>query len=274
MNTAILKKGVDLAVAKAPELLSATAIVGVGATGFLSARAGVKSQEAIADAEVAKMEALGLREIPDLDAKEKFLATWKVWAPPVAAGVTTIGCIIGSNRVAMGRLAAVTAYGLLIEQSYDDIKAAIIEKLGPEAYDEIKNGVAQHKIERLEENGPQPAFCSNGVTDIPDDMQIENGNVLFLDPVSGRYFWSNMAEMLEVKDRVNTWIMAGEFVCMNDLYYEYKLKPTSIGNDIGFSMITTGLLDYDFSTAEGPNHTPCYVMNWTPTQRYRDYYGG
>lgn len=275
MNTAILKKGVDLAIAKAPELLSATAVVGVGATGFLSARAGVKSQEAIADAEVAKMEALGLKEIPDLDAKEKFLATWKVWAPPVAAGVTTIGCIIGSNRVAMGRLAAVTAYGLLIEQSYDDIKAAIIEKLGPEAYDEVKNGIAQQRVDRFEESGPNPAYVGDDITTSWDENQIEGGNVLFFDPITQRFFWSDMGHMLDVKERVNTWLNAGEFVSMNDVYCEIPLKPSKIfGDKWGFSLLTTGYMDYDFGLAVGPNHIPCHVLNWEPNDRYHQYYGG
>ena len=269
----IVKKTVDLVVAKSPEILSGSAIVGVGATAILSARAGVRSQEAIADAEVAKMDALGLKEIPELDVREKLAATWRIWAPPAVACLATAGCIIGSNRVsnaraaqAMQKLAAATAYGLLMEQSYDDIKAAVIEKVGPEAYEEVKNGIAERKVERHVQNG---GFTDTTVPDYAVDEYT-----LFFDPVTQREFWARKSDMLSIITKHNERIREGEFVPINDIYEDIQLSPSSKGEEWGFSLVTTGYIDYEFGWSETPSGRPCCVLTWTPDHKYRYYYGG
>lgn len=262
MNRDLIKKAGAFIVAKSPEILAGTAVLGVGATGVLSARAGVRHQEAVADAEVAKMEALGLSEIPELTLKEKALAVWRIWAPPVAVGLATCGCIIGSNRVSAGRLAVVTASGLLIEQSYDDLKAAVIEKLGVDAYDEVKDEVSARKIERMGEVDESAIFGDPNPLD-----------VLFLDSVSGRYFYCSKDKMQDIEHDLNKWLLHGEFISLNDFYASIPLPSVSIGEDLGWDINSTGLVDFEYGTAEGPNHTPCYVLNYTPTSRYRHYYG-
>lgn len=229
MKTDILKKGLDLAVAKAPELLSATAIVGVGATGFLSARAGVKHQEAIADAEVAKMEALGLKEIPDLDPKEKFLATWKVWAPPVAVGATTIGCIVASNRVSASRfaeLSAMYAGSLMSEKIADEFKEAVINRFGPDGYDAVNSDITQKHVDEMDVSG----------------FESET----YIDRTTGQKIPLTWDEIHAVQDDVNQDLsVAGYFVTWNRILTLLGEETVLPGEENGLDANLDGWLTFE-----------------------------
>lgn len=116
-----------LTATKKSVVLSVIAGIGVVATGFLSAR--------------------GVRKAADKETrKEKVIA----YAPAVAVGAATIGCIAGSTYISTEEIAMVTATCAAIGQRFADYKKSVEEVATDEERKQIDISFYEKEIERLE----------------------------------------------------------------------------------------------------------------------------
>lgn len=267
MNTDIFRKAVDAVSPHVPAILTAFGCTGVVGTAVLTARAVPKHQEAIAQAEVAKADAEQSQELIPLTLQEKAKAVWKIWVPPVACGAATCASIIGSSTVSAKRLVAANAAvagGYLIEQSREELKDAIIEKFGPEAYDELRNHQAEKKFEgySIGENPPADVIVGNVV---PWATNLTGREVIYR-PES---------DILDIERDIAHWVDSGDFVAINDILEAlgFSKLEAELGERNGYDKNITGIFRFDRGSCIRDG-VPCHLIILEPIPQRRYWYGG
>ncbi|UNI72529.1 MAG: hypothetical protein [Chaetfec virus UA24_144] len=194
-----------------PEIMTGVAVIGVVSTAILAGEATTKAQRLIEAAEA---------ETP----KEKVQVAWKCYIPTVVVGCTTIGCIIGATSVNLKRNAALSAAYSLSETFAHEYKQKVIDHLGEEKEQEIRDEINK---DRIAKNPPSESVI----------MSLnESDKVLCRDAISGRYFHSTMEELKKIQNDLNARIMKDMFVSLNDFYYELGIPGIKFGDTLGWSV--------------------------------------
>lgn len=225
-----------------PYVLTTSALVGVGLTGFFAARGGMKAQR-ILDTEDGN----------DLPFKVRAELTWKCYIPALSVAAVTGMSIIGLHGVLGRRIASVTAATAVAESQLGRLKRVVKETVSPQQREEIQNAVAR------------PIAETQIAPPVADDLA--EGTQLCFEAYSGRYFIASMEDIRAAINTLNAQINNSLYGSINDLYDLLGLERTRYGDDVGwnsdhlvepcFSADLTGdgrpyiVLDYE----KGPVHT-------------------
>ncbi len=225
-----------------PYILTTSALVGVGLTGFFAARGGMKAQR-ILDTEDGN----------DLPFKVRAELTWKCYIPALSVAAVTGVSIIGLHGVLGRRIASVTAATAVAESQLGRLKQVIKETVSTQQREEIQNAVAR------------PIAETQIAPPVAEDLA--EGTQLCFEAYSGRYFIASMEDIRAAVNTLNAQINNSLYGSINDLYDLLGLERTRYGDDVGwnsdhlvepsFSADLTGdgrpyiVLDYE----KGPVHT-------------------
>lgn len=188
-------------------VLTITGVLGVGATSWLAVKCSRK-----ADTKTTK--------------KEKIFA----YAPAIACGVGTVGCIVGSHTLSRKEIAALTATCTYLTANRDRIEKKIKERLGDEAYEDVKTEVAKEELQETKKIEEKPKQKSTGQT----IEETGYGNDLFLDLYLGRKFRSSLERVEWAIKQLNNDFHNGNWVCMNDWYDYLGIAPSRAGDQFGW----------------------------------------
>lgn len=161
------------------------------------------------------------------------------YIPTVAATALSIACGFKSNDISKKKTAALTTLLNLSESMAKDYRSKVIETIGEKKEQEIRDEVAKERAER--QNNQLAAMTTAN----------HEGESLFFDAYSGRYFWSTHEKIMKAFNDVNYKILGSYYASLND-YYEAlnnpKLTPNNMGDEVGWGSptrvepyITTGL---------------------------------
>lgn len=161
------------------------------------------------------------------------------YVPTVAATALSIACGFKSNDISKKRTAALTTLLNLSENMAKDYRSKVIETIGEKKEREIRDEVAKERAER--QNNQLAAMTK----------ESHDGESLFFDAYSGRYFWSTYERIMKAFNDVNYKILGSYYASLND-YYEAldnpKLTPNNMGDEVGWGSptkvepyITTGM---------------------------------
>jgi hypothetical protein len=171
-------------------ILSLIACVGVGVTAFLSAKAMPKAEKAISDFKDDNSE-------KELTFFGKVKVAGRHFIAPIISGAATIGCILGAQKVNNETIIAMTGAAGVAAKKYDDYRKANIKVNGKEAHDRV-----------MEELAVQHAKESNIVSESLFEMTSLNSKLskeefLFFDDITGQYFTSSLAQVLDAINALN-----------------------------------------------------------------------
>lgn len=250
------KKGLILtgnAISKqSPIILAGTAMIGVAATGYLAYKAGLQVEEVIRHAEEEKGDTLTKQEAAQ--------ATWRLWIPPVASGVLTIGAIVASTAISEKRRAALAGLYAMSEASLKEYQEKTKEVVGPKKEQEIRDGVNADHVK-----DPPPW-----------DVELPAGKVWIKDKLTNRYFFDDVQSVRAAANHINESIFSGE-MCMslNDFYDildNPQLPPCELGSYVGWSISHT--CELYFTSALTSDMRPVLVLDWAangdPRTDYRE----
>lgn len=238
MNLKLALKGFGRLVSKnSPVILSGMAIAGTAMTGLTAVKAGKQAQ--------IKRENLQ----PDASTKDIIFAEAPCYIAPVAWGSVTMFCIFGANRINSKRIAVLGSMLAASNQKIIDYKKTIDEMLPKGKATAIKDGVMQKTIDRANSSEDTPVIITG------------EGEYMCYDPQSARYFKSDMEAVRKAVNNVNEQLLREMFVTLNDFYYELKLPPIKLGNDIGWNA-DSGLIDVRFSTMMNDKGVPCLTLDY------------
>lgn len=255
-----------------PEILTGIGIAGMVTTTVLAVKATPKALELIEEEKkrqneeiFEKAEKSGEDEyavVTKLKPLEVVKVTWKPYAPAVLLGVSSIGCLIGANSAHNRRHAALYSAYKISETALSEYKEKVIETVGEQKEKEIRDKVAKEHVEK------------NPVSKT-EVFMTGKGESLFYDPISDRYFYSDIETIRKIVNDMNYAMTCGSEMCvsLSELYDELGLKHTSVSDEIGWN-ISDGLLEADFSTQLTDDGKPCIVLDWlkVPTYNYQRYY--
>ncbi|GHV47389.1 hypothetical protein FACS189499_04830 [Clostridia bacterium] len=253
----IVKNASEALKKHSPEILTGIGIAGmIGAT-IMAVRATPKALRLIERAEVEKSLALG-QGSEGLDGGlapiEIVKTTWTCYIPAAVTSVVSVVCLIGASSVNHRRNAALATAYTLSESALKSYKGKVVETIGEKKEQSIRDAVVKDEIDK------------NPVTN-REVILTEKGSTLCYDPVSGRYFKSDIEKIRKSENDLNRQMRDELYISLNDFYYEIGLPEIQIGNDIGWH-IDNGYIDIAFGSQLASDGTPCIVLCYHVAPRY------
>lgn len=196
--------------------------------------------------------------------------TWKDYAiivkdfyiPTILSEAATIACIIASNRISAKRTAAIAAAHSIMETTLSKYQNQIMEDFG------------EHAANKIAEKVDASYILENPVD---ESMVIETskGGSLCYDPLSGRYFRTDISELKSAQNELNYRLINETFIPLNDLYEILGLDILHevVGDELGWS-ISRGQVEFRLTAQIASNGEPCIVLGYDiyPEYNYRSLY--
>ena len=236
-------RSVKLTLAKhGPEILTGIGISGIVTTTILAVRATPKALELIKEAEEERDEPLSKIDVMKV--------AWKPYIPAAITGTLSIGCLIGGSSVSNKRTAALAAAYQLSESALSEYKEKVIETIGEKKEQAVREKISESRIEKNPIENSKIIFT-------------DKGTVTCYEPISGRYFKSDIDTIKRVVNDVNEAILSGPFgyMSLNEFYDELGLESTEMGDDLGWS-IDNGIIRLDYHAKIADNGEPCIVIDY------------
>lgn len=231
-----------------PEILTGLGITGMITTTIMAVKATPKALDVISD--IKKKKHKNKKE----ETKEIVKKTAPLYLPSAVTCCVSAACIIGASTIHNKRNAALATAYTLSENALRNYKEKVIETIGPKKEQAIRDHIAE---DRIKEN----PVTNNEV------FITKAGDTLMYDCTSGRYFTGDIDKVKRIQNELNARLMQEMYISLNELYYELGLKPTSLGNEMGFN-INDGLINMDFSAVITDDNRPCIYIDYTVGPRF------
>jgi hypothetical protein len=254
----VFKEAQNVISKNSPALLTGIGIAGMITTTVLAVRATPKALKLIED----KQQELYPDSTEKLTVMETVKTTWKCYLPAAITGVTSVACLIGANSVHTRRNAALaTAYNLSTT-ALSDYKEKVVETIGEKKEREVRDKVAESKLEK------NPVSNSTIVV-------AGKGNTRFMDSITKRRFISDIETINQIVNRLNRRMINGEdYISLNEFYSEIGLEGCDVGDELGWN-VARGLIELP-----DPPHAmvdtdgvPCVVLEYlvAPKRGFNSY---
>ena len=256
-NLSRIARDVRTVVSKhSPEILTGIGIVGMITTTVMAVRATPKALELIDEGKLerADNDENFIYDSTPLPVKDVIKLTWRCYIPAAVAGCLSVSCLIGASSVNVRRNAALATAYTLSETALKEYRGKVVEVIGDKKEQAVRDAVAKDKIDQ------------NPVTS-REIIVTEKGNTLCYDVASGRYFKSDIDKLKKIENELNRQMRDDMYISLNEFYYEIGLNPTSIGDDLGWS-IDNGYIDLNFSSQLTDDGTPCLVIDYQVAPKY------
>ena len=264
MNMAVinsfLRKTGQAVVKNAPHLLMGIGTVSSVSAVIFAAQATPAAKDAYYKAKYSKGIDGGVEyECVDsvkLTIPETVKACGKYYIPAVSMEVLSLFCFWAAHGIDIRRQAVLSGLCATAQEALRDYQQKVKELIGDKAEKEVRNAVAQDKVDSL----PPP---QNVV------VMAEDTNLWCI--IDGQYFLSNYLKIKSAENDANHEMIQHMYLSQTDLYFlldpERKyLKPTENSGQIGWNVDEMLVLDVD--TAFGPDHKPILSINYRTKDGY------
>lgn len=228
-----------------PAILTAVGITGLVSTAYLSALAGYK---------VGKDETNNPAISADRTPQERIQEYWKVYIPAAAVGAVSVTALIFSNTISARRITAITGLYSLTDAAFAQYKAKTIETIGKSREQHVRDEIVK-----------------DTVTDNPPSREVmitSDSDVLVYEPLSGRYFSSNINSIKSSVNEINARLINDMYASLNDFYELLGLPYNDMGSEVGWR--SDRLLEVDFASHMTADGRPCIKIDYrvTPIRGY------
>lgn len=177
------------------------------------------------------------------------------YIPTLATAVLSTFLIFEGFSISNKRHAALAAAYGLSEAALKDFQDKLVEVDGEKKLDKVRKAIAKDQVEKHPVENTEIVLTGNGET-------------LCYEPLSGRYFKSDIDKIKQAVNRTNSYLVREGIISLNDFYYELGLDGTSIGRDIGWELSQDDLIDLDFTATLTSDNTPCLAIGYRNKPRY------
>lgn len=240
-NFAGFFKSAKAAVSKhSPEILTGIGIAGMVTATVLAVKSTPKALELLEE----KKKEDGVDKLPPVEVVK---TTWKCYLPTAITTVTSIACLVGASRENLRRNAALATAYKISETALTEYREQVVETIGEKKEQVVREKVNQKRLE-------QTPVTKNEVYVTGD------GDTIFLDPLSKRFFKSDIDRVRKVENALNKQMIhdiCGS-VSVNEFYDELGLERTDIGDYLEWN--TEHLIDLDITPGIADNGKPCLVL--------------
>lgn len=235
-----------------PEILVVAGVVGTVVSAVMACKATTKLNSILEESketidkihEVAADESMADKYTPE-DAKKDLTITYvqtgiklvKLYAPAIALGALSIGCILSSNNILRKRNVALAAAYATVDKSFKEYRGRVIEKFGEAIDRELKYNIKEQKVEET-------------VTDPETGKEKKVKKIIQVSDIDGyseyaRFFddgckgWEKDAEMnlmfLRAQQQyANDLLRARGRLFLNEVYRMLGIPETKAGQVVGW----------------------------------------
>jgi hypothetical protein len=236
-----------------PEILTGIGIAGMIFTTISAVKATPKALERVETRKCELEDEVG-HSIDKLPKTEVIKAAWTCYIPSAITGSLSIACLVGATSVNAKRNAVLATAYTLSETAFNEYREKVIETVGEKKEETIRDKVAQERIDK------------NPVKN--NEVIITNrGNTLCYDAHSARYFRGDIETIRKAVNELNRRMISEMCISLNDFYYEIGLRPTKLGDDMGWN-INNGFIELHFSSHLNENEEPCLAIDYYVAPMY------
>ena len=229
-----------------PSILTGVSCAGVVTTAFMAGKATLQARDILEEQEIDPQHTIEVVKV-----------TAPVYIPTIVMGTVTIGCQLMAHGVSTRRQAAMASMLAISETTMREFQDKATELYGERKAEKIREEVIS---DRLAKNPPV------------DGMIIDTGKgkSLCYDNWTGRYFMSDIDIIRRAELDLNSDLMQGFYVSMNDLYERIGLPIITAGEEVGWQLEFDGKLDLSPVWQGSPSNkdVACIVIDPHPGFRY------
>lgn len=194
---------------------------------------------------------------------EEVKETWKYYTPVAGLVVVTVIAEVQSNRINLRRIAAVTDAYRISENLRKEYQDKVKEVLGENKESKIQQSIVQDRVNADPPGGDDSIIITG------------KGNSLCKDWWSGRYFYCDPEYLRRVRNKLDSLLLANDYLSLNELYYEIPgLEPLPEGDAYGWNLERCDrrdLTDIDVVASMAPDGRPILVLKYEVELGYDRY---
>lgn len=185
-----------------------------------------------------------------LTPKEYFKLAWKHYLPAAISIGMSLPCVIFGNRIANRRYTALAAAYTISETALQEYREKTREIAGEKKAQQIQEAINEETIKKTY-SGKNQIILTN------------NGESLFFEPLSGRYFKSSWNDIQKAANELNSRAIGdiAGVITLNEWFSALGLEQTAMGNEEGWSLTaysgTSALIDISISSHLTDDNVPC-----------------
>ena len=260
-NLSQIAKSVKMTLVKhSPEILTGIGITGMLTTVVLAVRATPTAIVLIQNARNQKFnEQVDAGVDPeeatdDITALETVKAAWKCYIPAAITGTMSTVCLIGASTVSAKRNAALATAYTIADAASKEYQDKVIETIGEKKEQVIRDAIAKDRLEKDPVADKEVIITGSGTTRC-------------YDPISGRYFESDVQTILTAESVLTRRLISDMYVSLNDFYWELGLDGTEMGDQLGWNIDNPIELG-KFSSHMCKDGVPCLTINYRISPKY------
>lgn len=224
-----------------PEILTGIGIAGMATTIVLAVKATPTAYEILEEYK----EEEELEKVPVVEAVKQ---VWSLYISSAATFVAATTCIILATSVSRKRNTVLATACAMSEAALSEYKEKVVETFGEKKEKIVRDAIAKDKVEEKPVSKEKVSDTGDGLT-------------LCLEPISGRYFYSDIDKIKRAINLTNEYMLRNSYASLNDIYDELNLKCSSLGDELGWN-VEGGLIDLDLSSQLTDNDEPCLVIEF------------
>lgn len=235
----------------APEILTGIACAGVGLTAFLACKETIEAHEIM---ERNDIYSTPFAEKDKDDKREQITHFTKyvlpIYTPAIIAGIGTVGCILGAQRIGLNRIHAMASICAASTTALETYKQTVEDTIGEKKAAEIAQTVVQKQLDA------NPKSEQNAIVAAKPDTES-----LWCDLNTGRYFYADMEFMRRAEADLKNALLDNDIVTQNDIYDRLNLDEVKLGDQVGFDIKRGDQVIFEYNTAMTDDGQPmCTVF--------------
>lgn len=183
-----------------------------------------------------------------LTIKEKITVAWEPYLPSAGVALLSATMIIMANHISTRRTAALASLYSIAETTLREYQEKVTETVGKKKAALIKGDLDQKKLDDNPLDEEEIIYSRDG------------GDTLCYESLSGRYFYSTIEAIRRAENRYNQSLLSDQLKTLNELYYEFGLEGTELGDKAGWD-ISNGMVELEFSAKIAKGDVPCVVIS-------------
>lgn len=204
--------------------------------------------------------------VEKLDVKTIVKTAGPVYIPTaVSLGVSTV-CAVGALKVENKQNAALAAACTLSETALRTYQDKVLETIGPEKEQQIREAVTLDKMAKSPEPATIPAAKGAKQTDISYDQRVKCWESL-----SGNYFYTTQNMIEKAINGVNKQLLSDFRVTENDLFDYLSIEHNHNGDLLGWDTDNTLSIETFYSSKLDDDGMPCLVLDYRTPPKWLGY---
>lgn len=188
------------------------------------------------------------KEQKEVTKRDIIKATWTCYIPSALCLASSAGFAIASNRIEVGKSAALASLLTASEQTLATFTAKTVEKIGEKKTSDIKDEVVKERM------------AAHPIGDVNGIFNTGKGDTIFYDTMRDKYFYHDIQSVRKVFNDLNYDLRSDMYLNLNDVYYALGLRQCEIGNTIGWNINYEGQIEYELRAVKMENEEPCLAL--------------